>query len=173
MTTKLVPRFSAAMGNGSCPSHRLRRGCGTRQQGNQSVKRCRMKTGFFPQISVRTSNWVLKTTRDNTARLGDAATGKQIGEPMRHNDLVTSAKFSPDGQRVLTASTDNTARLWDFPTTSSKDGADELSLLADLAESIDAVTIQTSGQTEILHLMSADQVRAMRENIAGRFLSSS
>ena len=26
---------------------------------------------------------------------------------------VNSAQFSPDGQRVVTASVDNTARLWD------------------------------------------------------------
>ena len=30
-----------------------------------------------------------------------------------HTELVSSAVFSPDGQRILTASYDNTARLWD------------------------------------------------------------
>ncbi|MEI6778677.1 MAG: hypothetical protein WCK70_17390, partial [Chloroflexales bacterium] len=30
-----------------------------------------------------------------------------------HTDSVVSAVFSPDGQRILTASTDHTARLWD------------------------------------------------------------
>ncbi len=32
---------------------------------------------------------------------------------MRHEDDVRSAQFSPDGQRVVTASEDETARLWD------------------------------------------------------------
>ena len=49
---------------------------------------------------------------DNTARLWDAASGKPIGEPMKHKK-VYSAQFSPDGQRVVTASVDKTARLWD------------------------------------------------------------
>jgi len=32
---------------------------------------------------------------------------------MKHEDVVTSAQFSPDGQRIVTASWDKTARLWD------------------------------------------------------------
>jgi dipeptidyl aminopeptidase/acylaminoacyl peptidase len=32
---------------------------------------------------------------------------------MKHDDRVSSAQFSPDGQRVVTASLDKTARLWD------------------------------------------------------------
>src|SRR6266496_1562428 len=55
---------------------------------------------------------VVTTSYDRTARLWDAASGKPIGEPMKHEDTV-SAEFSPDGQRVVTASYDNTARLWD------------------------------------------------------------
>jgi WD40 repeat protein len=33
-----------------------------------------------------------------------------------HEDWVNSASFSPDGTRVVTASEDNTARLWDVST---------------------------------------------------------
>jgi WD40 repeat protein len=70
------------------------------------------------QRVVTASSW------DNTARLWDAASGKPIGEPMKHEkfyirppglpaNFVTSAQFGPDGKRVVTASDDHTARLWD------------------------------------------------------------
>ena len=55
----------------------------------------------------------MTASEDKTARLWDAASGKPIGEPMKHEDTVSSAQFSPDGQRVVTASGDKTARLWD------------------------------------------------------------
>jgi WD40 repeat protein len=59
---------------------------------------------------------VLTASYNQTARLWDAATGKQMGPDMKHERAVTSAVFSPDGKRVLTASYDKTACLWDATT---------------------------------------------------------
>ena len=42
----------------------------------------------------------------------DAASGKPVGEPMRHESEVVAASFSPDGRRIVT-SYDETARVWD------------------------------------------------------------
>ena len=39
-----------------------------------------------------------------------------VAEPMRHEYPVGSAQLSPDGQRVVTASYDRTARVWDANT---------------------------------------------------------
>ena len=53
---------------------------------------------------------------DGTARVWEAATGKAIGEPLRHEEAVNSAAFSPDGRFVVTASSDGTARVWEAAT---------------------------------------------------------
>ncbi len=50
------------------------------------------------------------------ARLWDAVTGQMMGAPMRHDDPVKRASFSPDGTRIVTASQDGTARIWDAMT---------------------------------------------------------
>jgi WD40 repeat protein len=39
-----------------------------------------------------------------------------IGKPMKHSEAVDSAAFSPDGMRVVTASDDSTAQVWDAAT---------------------------------------------------------
>jgi WD40 repeat protein len=44
--------------------------------------------------------------------------GKPLATLQGHTDSVNSAVFAPDGGRILTASDDNTARLWEaFPET--------------------------------------------------------
>jgi WD40 repeat protein len=53
---------------------------------------------------------------DGTARLWDAATGKQILVFKGHADNITSVAFSPDDGRIVTGSDDHTARVWDAGT---------------------------------------------------------
>jgi WD40 repeat protein len=50
------------------------------------------------------------------AQLWDARTGQPMGQPMLHQGAVLFACFSPDGARVITASSDFTAHLWDGAT---------------------------------------------------------
>jgi hypothetical protein len=39
--------------------------------------------------------------------------GQPLTEPLKHDEGVNSASFSPDGTRVVSASSDKTARVWD------------------------------------------------------------
>jgi dipeptidyl aminopeptidase/acylaminoacyl peptidase len=108
---------------------------------------------------------ILTASLDHSARLWDSTTGKAISEPLKHQDGVCCAHFSPDGQRVLTASRDKTARLWDVPTVSSKDTAESVQLLAELAEANGDAALETVGQAEILNTLTSDQVKEKRAKI--------
>jgi len=54
---------------------------------------------------------------DDTVRLWDVATGRQIGRPLTgHSYWVNSVTFSPDGKTLASGSLDGTVRLWDVAT---------------------------------------------------------
>ncbi len=60
--------------------------------------------------------YVLTAGSDNTARLWDRATGKEVQRFTGHTGGVISVAFSPDSKYALTASQDRTACLWDTHT---------------------------------------------------------
>ncbi|MDR3232099.1 MAG: hypothetical protein LBT46_00250, partial [Planctomycetaceae bacterium] len=46
---------------------------------------------------------IVTASEDNTARIWDAATGKELQKLEGHTHYVWSAVFSPDGKRIVTA----------------------------------------------------------------------
>ena len=56
------------------------------------------------------------SSRDGSARVWDASTGRQVGAPLQHKGIVHAAVFSDDARRIVTASADGTARVWDAET---------------------------------------------------------
>jgi eukaryotic-like serine/threonine-protein kinase len=48
-------------------------------------------------------------------RLFEVATGQPVGPVLEHENTVLSAAFSPDGNMLLTGSTDNSVRQWAVP----------------------------------------------------------
>ena len=59
---------------------------------------------------------IVTASNDKTARIWDAATGRQLAVLSGHDEPVRTAAFSPDGRRIVTASADQTARIWDAAT---------------------------------------------------------
>jgi WD40 repeat protein/TPR repeat protein len=59
---------------------------------------------------------IVTALNDNTARVWDATSGRELLRLTGHTDHPWSAVFSPDGKRIATGSSDNTARVWDAVT---------------------------------------------------------
>jgi WD40 repeat protein/tetratricopeptide (TPR) repeat protein len=59
---------------------------------------------------------VISYGRDGLARIWNIGGQPSTIPPLRHDHAVGYADFSPDGLRIITASRDHTARLWDAET---------------------------------------------------------
>ena len=53
---------------------------------------------------------------DNTIRLVEAAGLRPLAQLEGHKDVVIRVRFSSDGARIVTASKDKTAAIWDAAT---------------------------------------------------------
>jgi WD40 repeat protein/serine/threonine protein kinase len=58
---------------------------------------------------------IVTCSRDNTAKVWDAATGANL-LTLRHRLQIERASFSSDGKRIVTASEDQTAKVWNAET---------------------------------------------------------
>jgi WD40 repeat protein len=56
------------------------------------------------------------TLLEREAQIWDVFSGKRVGLPLQHGDGVLYAEFNCDGTRVVTASEDGSARVWEVPT---------------------------------------------------------
>ena len=56
---------------------------------------------------------IVSGSRDNSLRVWDASTGKQLNVLNGHTWLVNSVAFSTDGTRIVSGSDDESVRVWD------------------------------------------------------------
>jgi serine/threonine protein kinase len=105
---------------------------------------------------------ILTASRDKTAKLWDAASGKLLAS-FAHQGRVFQGVFSPDGTRILTASADRTAKLWDA--TSGK-----LITSFDHQDEVNHATFSPDG-TRIL-TASADNSAKLWDAASGKLIAS-
>lgn len=83
---------------------------------------------------------LLTGSEDNSARVWDVATGREIRPLEGHGDEVLAVVFSPDGRRLLTGAADRTVRLWDAAS------GRQLRLLEGHTERVAAVAFSPDGR---------------------------
>ncbi|MEH2070391.1 MAG: caspase family protein [Nostoc sp.] len=59
---------------------------------------------------------IASASADNTVKLWNAVTGKEITTLKGHSNFVGGVAFSPDGKTIASASADNTVKLWNTAT---------------------------------------------------------
>jgi WD40 repeat protein len=110
-------------------------------------------TGQLENTLTGHSNWVLSVgfspdgqtlasgSRDNTIKLWDVNTGKELQTLTGHSNLVLSVGFSPDGQTLASGGVDQTIKLWDVQT------GKELRTLTGHSHYVNSVGFSPDGQT--------------------------
>ncbi|OZH53932.1 hypothetical protein AFK68_14250 [Hydrocoleum sp. CS-953] len=94
---------------------------------------------------------IATASNDNTARLWDATTGKEVAT-LPHQGEVRAVAFSPDDKTIATASNDNTARLWDATTGKEVATLPHQGEVRAVAFSPDGKTIATASNDNIARL---------------------
>jgi len=83
---------------------------------------------------------LLTASRDQTARIWDVESHKEIAVLEGHEGFVRSAAFSGDARRVVTASFDQTARIWDA------ESGTEIAVLKGHAGAVSAAAFSDDGR---------------------------
>ncbi len=80
------------------------------------VKGLKHDDGIHDAAISRDRALLVTGSKDNTARLWEANTGKPVGSPLPHGAPVRAVAFSPDSRLVATGGEDCAVRLWDVAT---------------------------------------------------------
>jgi len=96
--------------------------------------------GIWSAAFSRDGRRIVTGTGGLTAKVWDAASGKEQLTLTGHTAHIHAAVFSPDGRRIVTGSVDQTAKLWDAAT------GEELLTLKGHADVVFSVAFSSDGQ---------------------------
>jgi WD40 repeat protein len=75
-----------------------------------------MLVGVYSVAFSPDGNQIVSGSSDQSVKVWDAKTGKQLRELQGHTDDVNSVAFSPDGKQIVSGSVDKSVQVWDAKT---------------------------------------------------------
>ena len=140
---------------------------GVLQQAIGSIREKNVLKGHRGRIlqiqSSRDGKMIASASEDDTIKLWDAATGKELRTLTGHTEAVRSISLSPDGKTISSGSLDKTIKLWDTAT------GKELRTLQSAA-AINAVSFSPDGKT--IASASEDKTITLWDAASGKKLRS-
>jgi WD40 repeat protein len=114
-----------------------------------------------------------RASSDNPACIWDVRTSRPATPLLQHARIVEKAVFSPDGQRVATASLDRTARVWDARTGQAlTPPLQHDDAVAQVVFSPDGRRILTTSWDEIARVWDSSTGQPLTESLAGAISSA-
>ena len=83
------------------------------RQAHLSLKTLRGHLGWVSVAFSPDGQRIVTGSGDKTAKVWDAASGRELLTLKGHSAAIEAVAFSPDGQRIVTGSADHTAKVWE------------------------------------------------------------
>jgi WD40 repeat protein/pSer/pThr/pTyr-binding forkhead associated (FHA) protein len=119
---------------------------------------------WLESVALDPREQILAAGGDSIIRLWDARTGQSLRELKGHHHRILSVAFSPDGQRLASASYDRTIKIWD-PST-----GECLNTLTGHTQGIRAVAFHPQEQSQVIASGSEDRTVRLWNSLTGESL---
>jgi dipeptidyl aminopeptidase/acylaminoacyl peptidase len=116
-----------------------------------------MSVAFSPDGTTLASG-----SEDNTAKIWNLETGKEITTLKGHSHYVNSVAFSPDGKLLATGSADSTAKVWTIATGEARTLKEHSGVVSSVAFSPDGQKLATASADKTVKIWDLSTGKVIR-----------